>query len=100
MTETPIEIIDQAWVKQMAAKASATAPNGGPIPIGVIAGEVVERLSKTLGQTLAQNPARPLRFRMVEMLDIAAKRDTRYLVKNVIPAGALIVLWGRPKCGK
>lgn len=86
MTETPLEMLDQAWMNPTPRTAMQ------PTPIGVIAGAVVERL----GVDRLKQP----RYRFKRFDAITARRDTRYLVKKVIPAAGLIVLWGRPKCGK
>jgi hypothetical protein len=78
MTEKPITFIDDAWAKSTPM---------GPTPIGVVANTMVEKL-------------RPPRFPLVRMRDIKVNLTSRYLVKGVIPSKSLIVVWGRPKCGK
>ena len=74
MTEKPISIIDAAWTK--------------PTHAGAVARAVVERLGEEL------------QFKLVPFAAIAPDLEARYLVKNVVAAEALIVIWGRPKCGK
>lgn len=43
---------------------------------------------------------RLLHFPLVAFDQIGLTTDRRYLVKNLIPKEALIVVWGPPKCGK
>jgi hypothetical protein len=80
--ETPIPLVDRAWIDPARGR-----PMARPTPIGWIADAVVEKLRRP-------------RFPLLRMEQISADRETRYLVKNVLPAEGLIVLWGRPKCGK
>jgi hypothetical protein len=78
MTDKPITILDDAWTQSTPI---------GPTPIGVVANTVVEKL-------------RAPRFPLVRMRDIKVNLTSRYLVKGVVASKALIVVWGRPKCGK
>ena len=74
MNERPVMIIDDAFAAAQ--------------PIGALAGEMVERLGARL------------RFPLVRLRDIKPNLTSRYLVKGVVASQALIVVWGRPKCGK
>jgi KaiC/GvpD/RAD55 family RecA-like ATPase len=47
-----------------------------------------------------QRPAKATRFPLVRMRAIKPKLSGRYLVKGMLPSGALTVVWGAPKCGK
>jgi hypothetical protein len=49
-----------------------------------------------------QWPAKPAvtRYPLVRMRAIKPKLKGRYLVKGMLPSGALTVVWGAPKCGK
>jgi hypothetical protein len=40
------------------------------------------------------------RFNLVRLGDIAASRQRRYIVKDIIPRAGIVVIWGPPKCGK
>ena len=40
------------------------------------------------------------RFKLVPVDDIPLSRESRYIVKGVIPRAGLTVLWGPTKCGK
>jgi hypothetical protein len=40
------------------------------------------------------------RFKLVSFNNIIVSSDPAYLVKGIIPAGGLVVVWGPPKCGK
>jgi hypothetical protein len=41
-----------------------------------------------------------LRFQLIGFGDIKLDRTPRYVVKNLIPCGGLVVVWGPPKCCK
>lgn len=41
-----------------------------------------------------------LRFRLIGFSDIKLDGSPRYIVKNLIPRGGLVLVWGPPKCGK
>ena len=41
-----------------------------------------------------------LRFRLIPFDEIKLGRESRYLVKGIIPRIGLIIVWGPPKCGK
>src|SRR5262245_30522253 len=40
------------------------------------------------------------RFHLIPFRDIAMTEGVAYLVKDLIPAMGLVVVWGPPKCGK
>jgi AAA domain len=40
------------------------------------------------------------RFHLTRFRDIAITEGVAYLVKDLIPTGGLVVVWGPPKCGK
>lgn len=44
--------------------------------------------------------SRPTRFRMMRFADVQAGASSAYLVKGLFPKTGLIVIWGKPKCGK
>jgi AAA domain len=50
----------------------------------------------------ASKPAEPskARFHLTRFRDIAITEGLAYLVKDLIPATGLVVVWGPPKCGK
>src|SRR5262245_46332626 len=54
---------------------------------------------------VAASEAKPVepnkaRFRLTRFRDIAITEGVAYLVKDLIPTMGLVVVWGRPKCGK
>jgi len=79
MNERPVTILDEAF--------SQAAPMGAR-PIGALANDMVERLGARF------------RFPLVRLRDIRPDLTARYLVKGVVASRALIVVWGRHKCGK
>ena len=79
MKKELLTIIDDAWTAQ--------STQAKPTPVGVVANTVVEKL-------------RAPRYPLVRMRDIKVNLTSRYLVKGVVASRALIVVWGRPKCGK
>lgn len=50
--------------------------------------------------TKAERVAKASRYPLVRMRAIRPKLGGRYLVKGMLPSGALTVVWGAPKCGK
>src|SRR5262245_21236401 len=50
----------------------------------------------------ASKPVEPsrARFHLTRFRDIAITEGVTYLVKDLIPAMGLVVVWGPPKCGK
>ena len=40
------------------------------------------------------------RFKLIPFDKITLQKSRAYIVRNVLPAGGLIVIWGPPKCGK
>ena len=55
-----------------------------------------------LGAASEARPVEPskARFHLTRFRDIAITEDVAYLVKDLIPTGGLVVVWGPPKCGK
>jgi len=58
-----------------------------------------------LGATTEAKPSKPIesnkvRFHLTRFRDIAITEGVPYLVKDLIPAMGLVVVWGPPKCGK
>ena len=53
-------------------------------------------MSETEGKVVELGP----RFRLVAFDRITVGAERVYLVKGIIPAAGLVVVWGPPKCGK
>jgi KaiC/GvpD/RAD55 family RecA-like ATPase len=77
MNGRALEAADAQWRAQ---QGPGTAPGGAP-------GE-------------PRGGAKPPRFPLVRLRNIRPKLKGRYLVKGLLPSGALTVVWGAPKCGK
>jgi AAA domain-containing protein len=60
-----------------------------------------ERHRESKRKTNGADPTRSgLRFRLIAFGDIELEGSPRYIVKNLIPRGGLVLVWGPPKCGK
>jgi hypothetical protein len=44
--------------------------------------------------------SREYRFKLIDASELTLNRRGGYLVKNILPAQGLVVVWGAPKCGK
>ena len=55
-----------------------------------------------LGAASEAKPVEPskARFQLTRFRDIAITEGVAYLVKDLLPAMGLVVVWGPPKCGK
>ena len=58
-----------------------------------------------LGAASEPKPSKPVepskaRFQLTRFRDIAITEGVAYLVKDLLPAMGLVVVWGPPKCGK
>jgi hypothetical protein len=67
--------------------------------------QLVNGKEVNLGATTEAKPLKPIepskaRFRLTRFRDIAITEGFTYLVKDLIPAMGLVVVWGPPKCGK
>lgn len=52
------------------------------------------------GEIHEDGPEHKPRFQLIPFMEARAVLQARYLVKGLIPAHGLVIIWGPPKCGK
>jgi hypothetical protein len=91
-------------------RATAIVPEAridmSTLPIRVVEGDVGREVAETEAErTVEAKPSKPVvpsvaGFHLIPFSKITLTEGSPYLVKDLIPTGGMVVIWGPPKCGK